>query len=591
MEATNLRKYIMGLAVMAGAGFAACTKEPADGDGRPDLRVRVSIVRQHEPASTRATTQYDQNESQDQWSYLDFSEDDALGFYAAVKSGDPLINIEMTYRRTEEDQKADGSFDYEFKPAGGVTIEPERLKSSDIFMYFPYSPAISTDGGYELRTRMQPYSGARFPDGPWRCVDFLTASGVSAADYAEGLLTGQLFHAFSELVILRGEGFDKPKTPAGSTDDPERIVVRLKQAYTHVKILNTTNPWSCKVAFVSAPNADGTSQDPDGNTLDAHIWEAWKGGNFSQTEGDTEGREAWYVILPTTGGAGSDARSQIEYIQLYDNEGVLQTIKDLPLHDDPAAGTSRITGRLTEHWRYPIEVAMQELVPTVFPYTVEKWEDKDITNERTRGIYAQNFDKWLNAYNAYLNTPDNASLKNALKAYGDWITDDNGSRWHFYLFEDIDLGSYPDNTDDPIIPTLKDVLDGKTSPAASPVTLRNLKRPFVGTLSGKLASLLFDAEAPYLELSRTDPAGCVVNYNEGTIEYCTVNQGYLSSRGPVGMIAGSNAGIINHCSATGVVAGTASDAGTGRLVGTVANGAQAGIGNVSTVVFNEIAND
>ncbi|MCH5215887.1 MAG: hypothetical protein J1F10_03020 [Muribaculaceae bacterium] len=581
MISYNLRKYIIGCIAVAGIVLSSCSDDTSGffHDKKP-LKVYVTLDKSS--AGTRAILL----EDMDKWSYRDFSDGDELGLYAASRINPqvPFLNVDMLYSVT--DYLKDDLF-CQFSPVEGETFDATQVASSGVFLYFPYSNQMPTDKNQHARGMELRRQSVDAADGVWRCVDFLSSSFVDVSDLDQGTISAEMAHAFSELIIMRGDGFDHPSAPSG--EDPYKIIIALKKPFTHVKIDYTLSPWGCNIALT---NNDDYAPD-NVSDFDAKLWQAWKGGNYALTEKDKVGLEAWYAILPTLGDNDkkSAQRTQVDYIQLYDNEGTLQTIKDLHLDGSSA-------NMLTPKWRYPMVIAMQELVPTIFPCTIVPWTDGTITNKRIRGIYANTFEAWLNEYTAYLNDNRSESFDKELSKYGDKIIVNNKSRWHFYLFETINLTGIDKNVGC-IIPELQDTLDGKTAPAASSVSIVGLNKPFIDRMTGSNAALInLTVDAPkILQNTASDntllpAAGCLVNtVTSGAIENCIINQGYLYSNGPVGMLCGAlDGGKINECTASGVLLGTSSDSQFSFLAGSVINGGTQNK-NSSSVIFNNIRNE
>lgn len=575
------------LPVLALIGLTGC----GDMESRPDyksdnnLRVLLSLSQYSDPSYSRAIID---NAEQDQWSYKDFSAGDEMGFYADTKNG-VLLNMPMMFLAGTD---ATGNSTSSFGPSDNPDFDPTSIKGSNAFMYFPYSDQIPSEfpsslPGMPLRTKTAPYSNIEDHSGPWRCIDFIVSGNLDTSSLQEsGTISGNMVHSFSELIIMRGDGFDNPQLPPGVDGDPYEITVKLNKPYTHVTITTSSNPWKCSVSLV---NVDGyiPSDEPD---FDATEWVAWKGGNYGQTDANPAGYEAWYVILPTMGDSISAERSQVEYIQLYDNDGTLQTIKDLYLSGSKGYVHHQQGNYLDRKWRYPMQISMQELVPTVFPFTIEPWGNDNITNARTRGITQENLSDFISAYNTFI-SGKRATGEDNLAIYGDKILTQAGSYWHFYILESLDFSTY---NSDYVIPELQDVIDGKSSPASSTVTLSQLTVPFVGQMvngNDSLMNLTF--ERPYIDNpDLTIATGALVNsINGGGISNCYLNQGYINVKGQVGMFVGTMTnGKITNSKASGVIMGSNSSSSSGYLVGS-SNTGNAYTGNNSTVVFSNVTNN
>ena len=289
------------------------------------------------------------------------------------------------------------------------------------------------------------------------------------------------------------------------------------------------------------------------------------------------------MVLPTLPGAPVE----IDYIEIYDNDGKLQTVTSMSLMNG---------GRQLESgWRYPVEILMKELVPTVFPYRVVPWNpNKDITDARTRGISDMSeFKDWLTAYTSYVN--HNADQEEILFRYGDKVVNQQGETlyWHFYLLNDLNFsGEFAQGS--AIIPKLQDVLDGKGSSFADNGfdlvnnRISNMPGPLVGTMQGNGALRNINIASTSIISTKTEPNGILVNTMlGGTIDNCFVINGTLITNGPVGMAVGqANGGKITNCNLSGLLSGTSSHAADRYITGN--NPVSVEItGNVSTVVFNQ----
>ena len=483
----------------------------------------------------------------DQWSYVGFDINDAMGFYASggnrSNNDGPFDNFKLVYTLTDYGKR--------FLDSNGSVFSPSAMKADEVFMYYPYAENMNTTG-MVLRDEVAP--------GDIRCIDMLSASSLvlqgsnNPNASGETALYGSFHHAFSELIIMRGEGFDNPP------ENCERITVVISNPCTNITVNYeaSADSWNCYPSLVYDPaNAMGLSQ------AQAKQWNAWKGGNYGITTEDEVGEEAWYVVLPTIGTSGT-GRSSVEYIELYDNEGNLQRVSSLKLS---GATTNNPTKFLDSGWRYPLKINMTELVPTVNPYPILPWEENvDLTDSRERGINnLAEFQKWVSDYNAYLAEPGNPEKTAALLAYGDQIIDGNtgDTSWHFYVFNDLDLTNYiplpgSDGSEEEqitnfniIVPQLKDVLDGKSTTLSNGRFLNSkitgLSKTFIGNLSGMLQN--FDFENPTIINSEesTDPAGILaLNMISASVINCNIENGTLfNPGGPSGMVAGTMSGLSN----------------------------------------------
>lgn len=512
------------------------------------LNIRMEIEGQN-----RLSSRAQRIDTDDQWSYVGFDDGDSMGFYASGGNwlnGGVFDNFKLVY--------VDGT---QFKDPDGSGFSPSDMKGDEVFMYFPYS-ADMNGNGMELRVR---------ENGSLRCVDLLTTNELTIFS-EKSALYGKFQHTFAELIIMRGEGFDSPPPDTAETQY-SRITAVINTGYTNISIVmnSTEDSWSCTPILSYYPS--------NTNNLDeeaARRWNAWKGDNYGITEEDTEGTPAWYVIIPTLGKSGT-GRSLVDYIELYDNEGNLQRISSFKFYG--AAGEqSTPTKYLDSGWRYPMEITMQELVPTVNPFPIKRWEKTiDLTDQRKNGINdLAEFERFVSDYNAYLADPTNNEKQIPLYDYGDLYKDSNTgvASWHFYLLSDLDLSTYkpkawidengnevqPSGTS--IIPNFEDVIEGQSSTLSGGeflnFKLTGLNRPFVGNMliGSQLNNIDFVEPDLKVEGSANTPLGILaITMTQGIVNNCNIINGILlNANGPGGMVAGSMAGgSISNCNISGTL--------------------------------------
>ena len=556
--------------------FAACsTDDPvAPSDNRVPLSIAVTIG----GASTRPATRAVRDDEKDLWSYVDFADEDQIGLFAEKgfgtngSTGAENFCLELS----------DGMFQ------GTETVDNEKLAGGKARIYFPYAADIQ-GSGLELRSNQEP---------PGRCLDFLLNEGskVNLTEETKQLATS-LIHAFAELIIMPGEGFKN------ATD--RTIAVVMKDPVTHVKLNYKASPWSCEPELVYDPAA--TTYCDQG---DARRWVAWKGANYGRTVDEStgeqlsEGVEAWYVIVPTIKGKPSE----IEYIELFDDEGKPQRVTTLHLDISDDSDPDRTHGDRDGSYvwsgsRYPMQIDMEELVPTVHPFPILPWEgdeeghDKDITNSRPAGIAnLTEFKQWLGAYNRYLES--NRTLgEDDLFQYGDKEIEGDQAVWHFYISSGIDF-SQAQSTNGSIIPQLEDILDGIDKTVGDNLTLTmfqlsGLGSTFVGKLSGNGCLQNIDFRSPTVQTEATAPTGILVGtIAGGSVINCNINNGSLigGQATPVGILAGSiTGGTVEQCTCSGLLIGGSTDATSGYLFGVApSNNSTIQNNNSTNVIFTKI---
>lgn len=583
------------MAVMA----ASCSAEdpnagnPQSGDASP--LVIYATINGNAAASSRASLL----KIHDLWSYVSFTSGDVMGFYSsggnwAENNGKGNFdNLKLQY-----DAKNNQFNDL----TNGVEFSPSNMSGSKIFMYFPYNAEMN-DPGMELRSREVVTDEKYVVDDEntdsknynLRCVDFLSSDKIELDGIVDGqrvTLYGQFQHTFSELIIMRGEGFNNP--PEGK----ERITAVIDRPYTHIKVevVIDEDSWSCTPRLVYDDNNKfGLSEE------EAERWNVWRGGNFGITDTNKEGYPAWYVIVPSLPGDNSI----VEYIELYDNEGYLQRVSSLKLRDGD-------TKYVAPGWRYPMEVTMKELVPTVNPFRVVPWNgDVDLTDERERGINdITEFAHWVSDYNAYLKEPDDPDKINALLKYGDKIVDVDGklTSWHFYVLSDLDMSNYRpvadedsgdgDSSSTPtilpyIITQLSDVLDGTSTTLVNGKfinhTIKGLSKTFINSLSGSGSLQNFDFIEPDVRNPEDSDAaaGIIVNTMEsGSIVNCNIDNGTLfNPGGAAGMVAGTmKGGMINKCTLSGFLIAKST---VNKIAGTTSGNASFDGNDADAIIYGE----
>lgn len=543
-------KYFLlpiGLSLMA----ASCSNdidEPQDNLFTTfPLEIEMSL---NGKAALSSPTRAERSDSADQWSIVGFNEGDQMGFFASGgnwQNGEydtPFVNYQLTYNPSQGNGRFVGPNQSVFSPSG--------MNANEVYMYFPYSSTITTTG-MPLRVN---YDGDDDTyKGTQRCMDLLSSSFLNLTG-PQGALYGEFHHAFSELIIMRGEGFDNP--PPGKEDI---TVVTNTPIDNLVVTYDQTQDWNLALSF----SYNGAQPDAA-----SYSWQAWQGSNYGITDADKVGKKAWYVVIPTL----PNNYTAIDYIQLCDNDGYYQKVSSMAL----MGGNTKF---VENGWRYPMEITMKELVPTVNPYNIEPWgENVDLTDPRTRGINDEaEFATWVMDYNLYLaeQTPENiANLLN----YGDLTVNEEtgGKTWHFYILSDLDLSTYtplqmPEDGDGDEGPDIEidysviiqnlapgDILDGVSTNLMNGKflshTISGLNKTFVGNLQGTLQNILFDSPRIIYSVENTSASGILANaLNSGYVTNCEINNGGLfNPGGPGGVLTGTmSGGSVTNCTFDGII--------------------------------------
>lgn len=470
----------------------------------------------------------------DQWSYVRFdSPSDIIGFFSTqgnVANGGnaPFLNEPMAWTRStgsgDENTRWRGIFSGENMDYDVGLIQQEGTK---IFVYFPYAEGAMKKG---LLLRQEA------PDGSIRCVDALQIQNF--INNNEPTMSGTFQHAFSEIMFTRGNGFDNP--PPGK----ERITVVMSEGYSHARIddyTGTNHPEYWKV-FIPVYNEDcGMTEEQ------CRRWEAWKGAPYKPNE-FTDPLDAYYCILPT---GLSVLNTSVEYIEVYDNLGELHKITSFYLRGENNKS-------LNPTHQYKLNIVMEGLVPTIYPYSIEPWEEpENITDARNSGINDPGqFIEFLSAYNSYIekidNNRDTSTEETQLAKFGNKYTTDGKVGWHFYLNQSFNVSATFDANFK--IVNLRDTIDGMRN------TLSGLKinddSGFIGELSE--GGCLMNLNVSGLTVNNEAPTGGLTNLiSGGLIQNCNIDGNITAQGYQVGMAAMQmTGGTIRGCSFTGLLAGS-----------------------------------
>ena len=324
-------------------------------------------------------------------------------------------------------------------------------------------------------------------------------------------------HAFSMLIIVPGNGFEK-----SATDPANEVSVTLKEGW--------------KASVVKGDEKIELQLESDENAPTQFV--AQRRVNVSYAEGQTV-PVCYSVILPNG--------AEIDHIEMIDDHGTTQLI--VPQLE-----------ALERSWRYPIKVSMEGTTPTVWPYEILRWTEDDLPIELggTYGINtSDDFQTWVTKYNRYtsgnLSEAEKTQVIDALKAFGEMT---NG-KWRFQLNADIDCkGLFGDNQLTSVVARLTDEFDGKNH------TLSNLNTTLIGSIeeNGKITDLNIDVVS--ITSETTEPTGALaLEMTGGEISDCDIKNIQIETNGPVGALVGkATAGTISENTVNGLLLGTASSA-------------------------------
>lgn len=611
----NLLQYLVLCSFISGALLIACTNElepimPENplNDEVTILRAEVSITDMEEASGApevEIKTRLSQNIYDHwTWAYSSFTDRDTVGVFSRTGNmnlptsdgkGGPLFNVPMHFVQQDYPGVKDPVYSMENDT---VMIMPTSMTANAIMMYYPYTKNLGSLANYpnwkEYPTtpgNANVVWGNQYPDIPGielramvdgspRCRDVLIMRNANADDLKKGNLRGTFYHCFAGMVIMRGKGFQNPKRKEndGTLVPDESINVVLNQPYTHFRIVSYSDHvrWTTQCFYQENYEFNGKVMTQD----EAKIWPAWKGEKYPNTDKPTEqeGRvDAWYVVFPTVWQTNSTTkttdpmypqnttRPMVTEIQLYDDEGFLQHVTAFNLNTPVDPGGASATKSPYPNYRWAIEIAMDELGPTVRPVSIGNWDkdgdDKDLTEERTAGIHDEGeYNAWVTAYNTYIDQDRNESYAEPLKKFGDLV---DGKIWNFYIEEFPVTSSTVLNQ----VVDLQDQLIGNNNFFNVTFEGLTLTYPLFKKVSVNGGMQNIDFRDIYVTCDKTDPtgiiAGEIVSQYGGSdavsFTNCHIYNGTLISNGPVGMMAGSiQHGRISDCFFSGFIMGSTS---------------------------------
>lgn len=420
------------------------------------------------------------------------SDEDTIGFYSMRdEKGDEDKGYRNVLMQYDAQEKC-------FKKEDLIVEYPNNFGYT--FAYYPYQD--QTDDVIDI-----------YKDD--NTIEDLLIAGTSKI--SGGRIYLSFVHAFSMLIIVPGNGFEK-----SATDPANEVSVTLKEGW--------------KASVVKGDEKIELQLESDENAPTQFV--AQRRVNVSYAEGQTV-PVCYSVILPNG--------AEIDHIEMIDDHGTTQLI--VPQLE-----------ALERSWRYPIKVSMEGTTPTVWPYEILRWTEDDLPIELggTYGINtSDDFQTWVTKYNRYtsgnLSEAEKTQVIDALKAFGEMT---NG-KWRFQLNADIDCkGLFGDNQLTSVVARLTDEFDGKNH------TLSNLNTTLIGSIeeNGKITDLNIDVVS--ITSETTEPTGALaLEMTGGEISDCDIKNIQIETNGPVGALVGkATAGTISENTVNGLLLGTASSA-------------------------------
>lgn len=450
------------------------------GTGKP-LEI-VAEIKGAEVSKSRAETDKFDSYSSD----AGFSTGDEIGFYSMRdEKGDENKGYRNVLMQYNEQEKC-------FKKKDLIVDYPNNFGYT--FAYYPYQDQTEQDV-------IDIYKDDN-------TIEDLLIAGTSKI--SGGRIYLSFVHAFSMLIIVPGNGFEK-----SATDPANEVSVTLKEGW--------------KASVVKGDEKIELQLESDENAPTQFV--AQRRVNVSYAEGQTV-PVCYSVILPNG--------AEIDHIEMTDNHGTIQRI--VPQLE-----------ALERSWRYPIKVSMEGTTPTVWPYEILPWttDDSPIELGGTYGINtSDDFKAWVTKYNRYtsgnLSEAEKTQVIDALKAFGEMT---NG-KWRFQLNADIDCkGLFGDNQ--LVVARLTDEFDGKNH------TLSNLNTTLIGSIkeNGKITDLNIDVVS--ITSETTKPTGALaLEMTGGEISNCDIKNIQIETNGPVGALVGkATAGTISGNTVNGLLLG------------------------------------
>lgn len=456
------------------------------GTGKP-LEI-VAEIKGAEVSKSRAKTDDFGSYSSDSG----FSAGDTIGFYSMRDENGNAAgywNVPMQYDAQEKC----------FKKEDLIVEYPNNFGYT--FAYYPY------------QNQTEPNVIDIYKDD--NTIEDLLIAGTSKI--SGGRIYLSFVHAFSMLIIVPGNGFEK-----SATDHPDnKVSVTLKKGW--------------KASVMKGDEKIELQLEPDDTAPKKFV--AQRRENVSYAEGQDTVPVCYSVILPNG--------AEIDHIEMIDDHDTTQLI--VPQLE-----------ALERSWRYPIKVSMEGTTPTVWPYEILPWtpDDSPIELGGTYGIMtSEHFKTWVTLYNRYtsgkLSDEEKTEVTGALTAFGEMTE----GKWRFQLNADIDCkGLFGDNQLTSVVARLTDEFDGKNH------TLSNLNTTLIGSIkNGKITDLNIDVVSITSETT-TEPTGALaLEMTGGEISNCDIKNIQIETNGPVGALVGeATAGTISGNTVNGLLLGTES---------------------------------
>lgn len=467
-----------------------------------------------------------------------FSKGEELGLFAC-KGEITYSNLHGVYVDYMDDDVKVHGFKFDDEP------DPNRI--SEYFTYSPYRAGIENENEVSVY------------DEDDRAIDFVAqVAGSSGLTLYQGGASG-FYHIFAVVSISMGEGFE---------DFDGEVLLQLQRKPTHIWMdaaegFNNYNHGAMGAVQLKY----GEMSDPPKERRLATVKN-----EAGRKLSDGSMKATWEVLVPclplfwqsieseTTGGVTVEAivlqpKPGNEIFVPVDNYStfVFTTRDGLVVHG--LRGTTI----------YNVEVKKQGVEASVFPYSVEKWEEKKIEETLKAGI--NNGDDLRNFIMLCNNLFDKDSyteeeIASKISEGGEWgkllqygTADEEGHNFTIYLLADIDAGSVA-SSEDLRLDRLPIPFDGR----GHAISNLSLKGSFCGTLGSTLKNLTLRDIRIVPDGGQSEPIGFLAGtmVQGGSIDGCRIENGWLQCQTgqAVGAAVGkASGGSIRNCSFSGIITG------------------------------------
>ena len=491
-------------------------------------------------ADTRAS-----KNSTDNWGIATFGAGDVCGMFATGGRQSPTDQSVYTFPVDNEPMYYEGRTDnyYRFGNAE-VVLDPTSMGSYYSLLYYPYYPDMpdaedqSDLPGLKIRQTDV--------DGIEKCVDLMTTD-TYRINVSNGVMKPNFNHRFYSLAIQRGEGFRNAKD--------RRIWVVMASPVTDIRVHRPRYEYVFSTQYHPAEGEEvmtrivtqNGKEYPSFDVNKYQLFETWQGAALN-------GIESRFAILPP---------KPIAFLFMQDDYEEWHVVSDFALYTgtlDTSSGKSPKQG--DSGYRYILTIDLVGVDVTVRPVTVVPWNDEtNITDIYKVGINTyQEYNEWASIYNSYVERgrPEDETIVNQLKNYGDAVRVGDRYEWKFYINHKMEFPS----SEFVRIYRLEDTLEGTST--YTNYTISNIRDYLIESIEdgGVLKALDFDdlfIIQPETDSEVVQFGAVTKELKGGTIEGCNIRNAIVVGNNEVGILAGEvKGGTVKNCDISGDVIGTSS---------------------------------